>query len=148
MLNLAAEAFLIVSIDIEREYRRELVMLAGIPALVRKGGEQNRIRQKGVPQADAIGVCLGFFFKAWIKIVREKTQVEIAVFDISISILPLNAGTGREFHLQEGVADSILLEVVFSKPIRIKVEAAKAEGSIFVDAGDDPFSGIGIVFAA
>ena len=98
--------------------------------------------------AQAVGVCFCFRSLAREEIIREESELKIARFDISVSILGLNAGLGRKFQLDKGVGDVILLVIVEAKPVRRKVGVPKAEGTLLVDAGDDTFSSPGVIFTA
>jgi hypothetical protein len=84
---------------------------------------------------------IGFVFLAevWEKVTRKEPEREVPSFGISVSIFSLNARFGREFQLQKGVNDVIVLVSVFSPPVCLKVGRTKAEGCLFVDARDDNF---------
>ena len=49
--------------------------------------------------------------------------------------------------MYKGIGDIIPLVIIVSKPVGRKVEPTKAEGSVFVDAGDDAFPCIRTIFA-
>ena len=73
---------------------------------------------------------------------RKEPLLKITVFPISVPVFKLNACFRREFELQEGVADGVLLVSVDSPSVCLKVKAAKAEGGLIVDSRKDTFSRI------
>jgi hypothetical protein len=69
------------------------------------------------------------------------------VFEVSVPVFTLDARFRREFILQKGVGNLILLVSVVCPPVRLKVVVSNAEGSLLVDAGDNPFSTKCVVFS-
>ena len=62
------------------------------------------------------------------KILREEFLEDIASFVIAVPIFSLKTSLGRNFKLHKDIADVVVLIGVCSKPVRLLVKAANAEG--------------------
>ena len=104
-----------------------------VGVLVDKRAEEDGARRERVARAEPEGMPLFLVSQSAEEVLREETLLNVALLQIPVAVLGLEAGVRRNFLLNKDVTDFIPLVGVFSKPVGGKVESTDAEGCLLVD---------------